>query len=320
MEFSKFLPLTGIAIFIAVLLSVNLPETANYITGADPVLLVLAVLLNIPVVLMKAGKWKAVTHAHGRGVPLSECVHAWVVGFVIGIATPGRIGELSKAYYLRERMPLGRGLATIAVDRMIDILVLFTLAILGTFLFVYAYSGFLRIDFLSMLLLSFSAFISLAFFFLTRGNAVKRFAGPLFRRVVPAKYRSRMRITFHDFYMGLKDIRKGWRLVALCLATSMLSWSVIILQYKLVSMALYLQIDYLFLLSVMPVVALLDILPISFSGLGTREVALIFFLGIISVPVESVVSFSVLIFLLGYLTFVPFGLLFWFMKPIRIRL
>ncbi len=320
MNVSKFLPVIGIVIFIIVLLNVNLPEIAGYIANADPLFLALVVLLHIPVILMKAGKWRVIIRACGEDAPLLQCVHAWLVGFVIGITTPGRIGDISKACYLRERMPLGRGIATVVIDRLIDIFTLFFLAILGTVVFVYAYSEFLQSGFLSVLLVFFSAFLLSAFLVLTKRDIVKGFARPIFRRFVPGKYKSGMRITFHDFYLGLRDIRKRGRLVAFSVAVSLISWLIIILQVKLVSMALSLEIDYLFLLSVMPVVTLLDILPISFSGLGTREVALIFFLGILSVPMVTAVSFSVLIFLLDYLVLVPFGLLFWFMKPIRIEL
>jgi uncharacterized protein (TIRG00374 family) len=319
MDASKFLPLIGIAIFIIVLLNVNLAEITGHLAGADPLFLAMVVLLHAPVILMKAGKWMVITRAFGKGAPLLQCVHAWLVGFVIGIATPGRIGDISKACYLKERMPLGRGIATVVIDRLIDVFALFFLAILGTLVFVYAYSEFLQSGFLYILLVFFSAFIISAFIVLTKRDAVKRLARPVFRRFVPGRYKSGMRITFHDFYLGLRDIRKRGRLVACSVVISLLSWLVIILQVKLVSMALSLEIDYLFLLSVMPVVTLLDILPISLSGLGTREVALIFFLGILSVPMATAVSFSVLIFLVDYLVLVPFGLLFWAIKPIRIE-
>jgi uncharacterized protein (TIRG00374 family) len=320
MDISKFFPLIGIVIFIVVLLNVNLSEIANSIMDVSPVFLILAITLHIPIVLLKAGKWKIITHTYERAASFPVCVHAWLVGFVIGIVTPGRLGEITKVYYIKERMSLGRGIATVVIDRIIDILVLFILAISGTVLFIYKYSGFLQANFTLPLIIFFFVFLLSTFFILTRGDIVKKLAKPMFRRFVPGKHKSSLKNAFHDFYLGLKEIRKRGYLVVLSVAISLIYWSIIILQFKLISLALSLQIDYFFLLSVMPVVILLDTLPISFSGLGTREIALIFFLGILSVPIEAVISFSVLIFLFSYLVLVPFGLLFWFIKPIKIKI
>lgn len=316
MNVSKLLPLIGVLVFIAVLLNSDLPEIAAAIAGADPLPLAIVLAIHVPIILLKSGKWKIITHAYEKPAGFVECAHAWLVGFVIGIVTPGRIGEVSKAYYLRKGMSMGRAMATVVVDRITDMTVLFILAILGAVSFMY--SGALSGNVMLLLLALFAAFILAAFFFLTRKDAVGRMAGPLFRRFVPLGHKDGMRATFHDFYLGMKDIRKRAYLVPVSMLISVISWLIIIMQYSLIALALSLQIDYLFLLSVIPVVILLDTLPISFSGLGTREVALIFFLGIIQVPLESVVSLSILVFLVNYMAFVPAGLLLWFIRPIRI--
>jgi uncharacterized protein (TIRG00374 family) len=251
---------------------------------------------------------------------MSRCAHAWIVGFIIGIVTPGRIGEFTKAYYLKDDMPVGCGIATVAIDRIIDIAVLFVLAISGAFLFLVYYSGFLQSDFIYLLTIMFVVFLGAVFFVLTRGNFVRRLARPMFERLVPKKYKSRMRSAFDDFYKGLGKIKSRWHLVLVSVLMSFLSWLVIIFQFTMIAASLSIQLEYLFLLSVIPVVILLDTLPISFSGLGTRELALMFFLGIMGIPLELIISFSVLIFIVGYLVYVPFGLLLWFMKPIKIEI
>jgi uncharacterized protein (TIRG00374 family) len=319
MDISRLLPLIGVAIFIAVLLNVDLPEMLNSIAGASPPLLLLAAFVHIPLILMKAGKWKLITHAFGSKAPLSRFMQAWLVGFVTGIATPGRIGEFSKACYLRERVSMGRALASIAVDRAIDIAVLFVLAILGAALFIYVYGGFIHAEIMVLMAVLFAAFLASVSLVLARGDIVKRFARPLFRRFVPGRYKPGMKTAFREFYAGLGEIMKARTLVASSAVLSALSWLVIVFQCSLISMAISLRIDYAFLLSVIPVVTLLDALPVSVSGLGTRELALIFFLGIISIPMGAAVAFSILIFLLNYMLLVPFGLILWMVRPVKIR-
>ena len=318
MDLSKFFPVIGIAIFVIVLINIDITATAEIMLGADYLLLALVVMINIPVLILKAGKWKLLTTAYGKGISLARCLHAWIVGFVIGIVTPGRIGELTKAYYFREDMPTGCGLSTIVVDRIIDIIVLFTLAISGTVILIVSY-GFIQNEFIIALFALFLVFISVTVFVLTRGDFVKRFARPIFNRFVPGKYKTRMKDAFEDFYTGLGRIKKSRRLVLVSVLISFLTWLVIVFQYKLLAMSLSVQVDYIFLLSVIPVVVLLDTLPISFSGLGTRELALIFFFGMLSIPIETAVSLSLLVFFLTYMVHVPVGLVLWFIKPIKIR-
>ena len=178
MEISKFLPIIGVLIFIIVLANTDIPTILNIIAGSDYILLTLTLLFHIPVLLLKSAKWELITHAYGKGVSLARCTKAWLVGFVIGIVTPGRIGELTKAYYLRDDMPTGCALSTVVVDRIIDILVLFTLAISGTLIFLMSY-GILQSDIIVALVAFFVAFISATSFLLMRGDTVKRLANLL---------------------------------------------------------------------------------------------------------------------------------------------
>jgi uncharacterized protein (TIRG00374 family) len=319
MDLSKFLPAIGILIFVIILLNNDIPAIIELILGADPFLLGIVLLLHVPAILLKATKWKLITNAYGKPAPIAKCIHGWLVGFMIGIATPGRIGEMTKAYYLKDEMPTGGGLSTVVIDRIIDILVLFVMAISGGIIFMAAYSGFLQSDFFIFISIFFIAFVSGTFFVLARGDFVRRLVRPMYDRFAPRKHKSRMKDAFNEFYLGLGKIRKRKRFVVLSVALSFLSWMIAILQYNVIATAMSIQVSYLFLLSVMPVIILLDALPISFSGLGTREVALIFFFGAIGIPMGMAISFSVMVFLLGYVVFIPFGLASWLLRPVRIR-
>lgn len=317
MNWSRLLPLIGIAVFAAVLLSVDLTGVADSIAGANPLLLFMAASIQAPLVLLKAGKWRMIARASGGEAPFRGFVHAWLVGFVIGIATPGRIGEFTKSLYLRDSMPTGRALASIAVDRIMDISTLFVLAIAGALLFTRAYGGPAggMVPLMAALL---AAFLVASLLVMKRGDFVKGFARPMFRRFVPERHKPGMKSAFHDFYKGLGSIRGAGLRSALPLTLSALAWLLLVFQCSLISMAISLHVGYSFLLAVIPVVVLLDTLPISFSGLGTRELALIFFLGALSVPVAMAVSFSILIFIINYMLLVPFGLVLWLARPVRI--
>ncbi len=319
MEKSKLLPLVGILIFAAVLLNTDLPAMAVILLEADAGLLVLVLAIDVPVLLIKAGKWKLITHAYGARPPLARCLQAWLVGFVLGIVTPGRIGEMTKVYYLKKHMPTGGGISTVVTDRIIDMMILFTLALTGGLAFLASYSGAVDTGFFPLLVAFFGVFVAGVSLVLTRGEFVRRLSRPLFNRFVPGKYKNRLRSVFQDFYEGMGKIRKGGSLVAASVLLSALSWLIAIFQFWLIAQALSIPVGYFFLLSVMPVVVLLDTLPISFSGVGTRDVALVVFLGILGIAAEAAVSLSIMIFLLSYMVYIPAGLAIWYKRPIRLQ-
>ncbi|NIV40223.1 MAG: UPF0104 family protein, partial [Anaerolineae bacterium] len=54
----------------------------------------------------------------------------FMAGVFLGLVTPGRLGEMSKALYLKQDVdvPLSEGLASVLVDRLFD---LYAILILG---------------------------------------------------------------------------------------------------------------------------------------------------------------------------------------------
>jgi hypothetical protein len=53
-----------------------------------------------------------------------EALRIYLVGAFVGTATPGRVGDIVKAYYVRGRKPTGgltSGIATVVYDRLLDL-------------------------------------------------------------------------------------------------------------------------------------------------------------------------------------------------------
>jgi uncharacterized protein (TIRG00374 family) len=212
--------------------------------------------------------------------------------------TPARIGDLSRAYHIKNRIGIGKSITTVIIDRVIDIAILFCLAIIGFVSFVAfftQYSDLFWVISVLFVLFLFGVYMS------TKKEVVKMFLRPVFNRFVPEKHKSNVNVTFHDFYSGLGSLKKGRKNVAFAVILGVLVWLVSIFQYLLLSMSIGLDVSYLFLLSIVPIVALLDMLPISFSGIGTRDAALILFLSFVSAGREYAISLSFLVLVFGYL-------------------
>jgi uncharacterized protein (TIRG00374 family) len=319
MKIVKVLPLFGIILFAVILWNLDWSMIYSSFLGLDPGLLVVALAIQVPVIVMKALKWKVLLRPYSVDFPLSSALTSWLVGFTAGIITPGRMGDLARAYYLKERLPLGKSLTTVIVDRVIDVLILFFLSVLGIIVFVTLYAtGFGYGALLPVISVFFIAFV-LLLYVLSRKGFVVRFVRPFYRRIVPEKYKRKASRIFHDFYSGLDMMRKRKGSVALSVFISMVSWIFIFVQIYVLSVAMDIGLTLVFIASVIPVIILLDALPISFSGVGTRDAALIFFLGFVSLSPEVAVSFSLLILIFNYIIPAAFGLFFWMRNPIRIE-
>ncbi len=313
MKAQRFFPAIGVAIFIYILWNMDLKEVYNHLQSIDLMVLSAAIALMVPVILLKSLKWNVLTRACGIRHPFRKSVLGWLVGFSIGIVTPGRLGDLSRAYYLKEEASLGTGLTTVVVDRIIDIIVLFVLTITGLSLLLATYTIGNIIFPIAVLFVTLLA-LALAF---TRKGFVAYILRPVFRRLVPEKYKSKLGTLFTEFYRGVGLMGKKKSLVAFSVIICAFTWSVSIFQYYIISLSLGLGATYYFLFMIIPLTILLDALPISFSGLGTRDAVMIYFLGLLALSAELAVAFSLMIFLVDYILPGIIGMAVWSRNPIK---
>lgn len=318
MKISRLLPLIGVVLFLYIIWNMNLAEIFNILKGMNIFYLLISMAVIIPSLIIKAFKWKLLIRSYGIDYPLTDSITSWLVGFVISLITPGRVGDISRAYYLKEKkISFGKALTTVVIDRIIDIITLFCLAIIGIFIFITFYAVYENLLVSSIII--FILFIFLIFL-LTKKNFTRFILRPFFRRLVPKRYKSKVGSTFNEFYKGLSFMRKKRGLVFIAIIISIIIWFITFLQYYFFALAINIELSLAFLIIIVPITALLDALPISFSGIGTRDAALIFFFSFVDLSAESAISFSLIILFIGYTIMGIVGLFFWFKKPIKIRI
>ncbi len=319
MRILKFLPVLGIALFIFILRGLDWNIILELLSRTNLYVIVAILLLQVPIVLTKALKWKAIIKAYGVEFPLSRAVSSWLIGFAAGIVTPGRMGDFARVYYLRGRLPSGEAATTVAVDRIIDIFILFSLSLIGIALFSAVYAaGRSAITIVAAIGAFFALFSAGVYAFAIKGVA-ERLARPLLRAFVPSRHKERAKGLFHGFYKGLDIIRSNRKNVAESFLLSLVSWFLIIVQTYMISVAINIEVPFVFVASILPVITILDVLPVSFSGIGTRDAALIFFFGFLPLPPEAAVSFSLMILVFNYLVAAGAGMLLWAKNPFRIH-
>ena len=299
MKLTRLFPLVGIFIFAYILMNIDVAKTLDIILRADPLFVLLGASMIVIAVIVKSIKWKFLIALYDKEYPLSKIIKSWLMGFSISMVTPARVGDISRAYYIKDKMGVGKGMITVVADRIIDVAILFSLAILGFIFFIGFFTQYSSIFYWVIgLFLLFIAGVYLS----TKKRVIRTVLRPIFSRFVPEKHKSKINLTFNDFYDGLGTMRKNKRNVVIASLLGIVVWFFSIIQYYLLAIAIGIQVPIAYFLSIVPIVVLLDMLPISFSGIGTRDAALILFLSLVSVGKEYAISLSLLVLFFGYLT------------------
>ena len=297
MKLSRLFPAFGILMFAFILSGSNLGSVASNISGADPFIMSFALLLFVPMILVKALKWKILVGIYNVPFGLGASAAAWLAGYAVGIITPARLGDLYRAAYLGKKLSLGKSITTIAIDRLIDVIILFTMAAFSVTVFVGSYSGMGNVALAVYVCFSVFAVVSLL---VMKKGATRFIMKPMFRIFMPDRLKGRASSIFADFYDGIRHMKSNTGTVMVSVLLGIFSWFITIFQMYLVANAMGLGLGYGYMAMIMPIVLLLETLPISVSGLGTRDAAMIFFFSLASLQADVAVSFSLMIFLVNY--------------------
>ncbi len=316
MRLSKILPVIGLALFVFIIARAGPLKIVQVLSDVDLYYLLLSIGMVALVTVLKGFKWKMVIGMHGCDYRFSQSVRVWLIGALTGIITPGRAGDLIRALYLNKHCKgLGRCISTVVIDRAIELAVALVFASFGIVLFSAWFGE-------SALLYVVITFVVIGFALLGlmfRKSFMRRALRPIFRVFVPARHEDRMRASFHEFYGSMGDIRKRRGSLAAVSIFSVGIWLIQILEVQIFALALGIQIDYLYMLAVLSIVVIIELIPVSVSGIGTRDAFLVFSLGLIGVSPELAIALSIVYLVLGYWINAAMGLFFWLKDPVRLR-
>ncbi len=294
-RYSKYFGLFGVILFIYILWRVGIYSIVSEIYSADVLFIFFSLPMLIITILLKSLRWKMILKTIDINLSWKECTIIWLKGFFWGIITPGRIGDFSRCIFLKDikGTSLGESALTVVIDRIFDILVLFGLNILGVLTLLYLFD----VEILSIkFLISFSIIFIFFLYVLTNREIVKRISAPFVDLLVPQKFKKETKYNFNQFYEGVELLaRRKYHLLG-PLLVSIFSWLAISVGSYSLALSLSLDISYWHLLIFTSIGSTISLVPISISGLGTREVTLIFLFSIVNITSQQAVSFSLMFF------------------------
>lgn len=308
--------LIGFAIFIFLLSRVKIGEVAGLLSSTKPDFYFGALLLLALLLLLKGLKWKLVLRAQGVSLGLPEAVKYFCVGFFFSSFTPAKLGDFVRALYISGGAKLPLALGSVLVDRAIDVALLFIFAVFAT-VAAYFWLGSQMVPFWLLILLS--AILAASFYLLFNEHYLKILLRPMFRAIVPENHKAGLSAGFSELFSSVKTVLNRKRVFAGAILVGTLSWVISILFAYLVMLSLGIGLPLAAMFLIYPIVTLADLLPISISGVGTRDAILIFFFSVLSMPPEQAVAFSLLLFFTGYLLVATIGYAFFLSRPVDIK-
>lgn len=288
----RFLPLIGIAIFVYLIYRLGFEDIIDAILSIPPIYIILSMLLTIPLMLIRNYTWQIIQREQKIKIGFLQSLKILFMACFYCVITPAYIGILMRVPYMKEKTgePYGKLFVNSSIDSILHTLSLYgmmfigSLLIIGTIPSLFYMSG-VWILFLAVLLL----------YFIKKERGEKLFL-LLVKYFVPGKIKRHLNDFVGTFYTDFPKIKK----LIIPLILGAFTWIIVFSQGYLIVLALGLSIPYLSFLILFPIVNAASFLPITFAGLGTRELTSIFlFSTLFSVAEEKIFVFTIIGFLIG---------------------
>jgi len=309
----KLVRLLGPLIFLFILSRMDLRLLAETIADVRLDLLLAAMLLYPVLIMLKAWRWQMLLHRQRIDYGLAPAFVVYNSSLAVGYATPGRLGEFVKALYLRQDagIPLGQGLSSMLVDRLLDLFLLLITAGVGVSVFSLP-GGLSSLAVATLLLVALGPLLILV-------PAARRRVIALLTRTLsvlsPERYEQETRLGLGDFQQGLEQLLGVQLLIPV--GITLLAYGLFYFQCYLTALALGLPISYAYSAFCVSLASLLSLLPISVSGLGVRDATFIALLVPLAITAEMAIGYSLLILLVFNIFGGALGALAWFSKPLK---
>ncbi len=277
-----WLRLLGVLLLVALvpLFKIDLRETAGILAQADWLAIALSVVLFIPFLVSKAWRWKVILQDLGIPLSLGQACNLYALGLGAGMVTPGQVGDAVKVAYVRER-GLGRALLSILLDRLWDILILLLLTGTGAFLFWQQ----LQSEWLLLALLILGAVAILA---LTASPRAQQWLLGLLGRL----RKSPAGGAFEPVRLSPVQILRQF-------AITLIATGIVYLRLYLLMAAVAVHLGVIPFVATMSLATVAALIPISISGMGTRDAALVAVSGLVGMSSEQALAVSTLILFLS---------------------
>jgi hypothetical protein len=287
----KILPLIGIFIFVYIVYSLDFDKIRNAFLLVKPVFIFLSLFLTIPRLLVRNYAWQLIQKEQKIQLRFFTSLKIFLIGYFYGSITPGFIGQLMRVPYIKEKtgQPYGKLFVNTLIESIVHTLSLYGMMVIGAFLILEAIPELLPIT------ISWVVVLAIILLFFIKKERGERIFFTLVRYLIPKNVKNKLNRFITTFYTDFPNIHK----LLLPFILGIVTWIIIFTQEYIIIVALGLNIPYLYFLLLFPIANTAGFIPVTFAGLGTRELtSILIFSTLYAVTKEEVFVFTIVGFIL----------------------
>lgn len=295
-------------LIVYLLRGVNMVEMGRLIGDANWFVLLLALAVYLSAIVIGNLKWSILLQAQGAGVPFADLLAYTFAGLFFGNVLPTNIGgDLVRAYDLaRHTGYIEQSAISVLIDRLVGLTAFLAWAMVMAVVAALTLGNDRGLETIIVAIVIVFALVIAAFSLLLSRRVMLRltflFKYPVVSAFKPAAQR---------VFVALQIYRHSYKALLQALA---LSLSVVILTsftQWMISEALGLGIGLFYFLLFNPLIAFVLLVPLSVNGIGLKEAAFVFFLGLVGVPQAAALSLSLVFHAIIVISSLPGGFV-WF--------
>jgi uncharacterized protein (TIRG00374 family) len=244
-----------------------------------------AVILAIPMVLIKGIRWFVLLDSYDIKLPFAESTGIYAAGMLFSAITPGRVGDLVKiAILIKKGYSAAKAIACNILDRLFDVATVLLAGTAGMWYFSAQFASHLRI-----INIVGAALLALLVLWVAKRHSVKKIA----TKLIPNRYHSVAGESWNEIAGGFGRDRIGHKLlIAVC---TVLFWAIYFSAIYLCGLAVGVNVSFFYVSACAAVAMLLSMLPITVAGVGTRDAVFVLLLGQIGIEKHQSLAFSTLV-------------------------
>ncbi|MCB0324362.1 MAG: flippase-like domain-containing protein [Bdellovibrionales bacterium] len=303
-----YLRYVGLLLLLGLLYSIDVTQASAILTSMDPRWFVVAALCHAAFTFFKSIRWHALLAAQGVEYPLGRAIAVYHAGSFFSLITPGRIGDVIKIDYLkRDRgVPYRVGLSSVVVDRLLDLVLLASSAFLGVSM-LGASVGVLQSLVLFTVLLA--AVVALA----KSDWAIPRMLGAMGRMPLVGRRVVTRAESIAHLHQELQTLLS--RRILVPLLCSVASYAAIYYGSYAIAAAQGLHLTLLQVLYAISITSIVSLIPVSVSGIGTRDLVMVAIFARFGLESEQAIAFSLGYLLINIVFGNGVGAYYWFREP-----
>ncbi|MGH7272050.1 MAG: lysylphosphatidylglycerol synthase transmembrane domain-containing protein [Polyangiaceae bacterium] len=220
-------------------------------------------------VLLGALRWKIVLGAMSYRIGFGRALAVVLAAWPLAVVTPSRANDFARAFAIRGAVPIAAGTGSVLAEKVVDIAVLFALAWLGA-----AIEGLWALA--SLMLLGLAAELAIVrAMTAVRAPSAPGVAGGRWLRGRPALAKKVEELLVASRVL----VRAPGRLVLACVVSLSIRLLTLGMTYALLRAA-DAGVGVIDTCALWPVATLVGLVPITLAGMGTRDAAFVYLLGL----------------------------------------